>query len=43
MECGRDMNAAMRRMARYRRRVKYSGRGRTEAMAGSEDCGDGMR
>lgn len=33
MECGRDMNAAMSRMARYRRRVKYSGRGRTGAMA----------
>lgn len=33
MECGRDMNAAMSRMARYRRRVKYSGRGRAGAMA----------
>lgn len=32
MECGRDMNAAMSRMARYRRRVKYSGRGRAGAM-----------
>lgn len=32
MECGRDMNAAMSRMARYRRRVKYSGRGRARAM-----------
>lgn len=33
MECGRDMNAAMSRMVRYRRRVKYSGRGRAGAMA----------
>lgn len=43
VECGRDMNAAMRRMARYMRRVKYSGRGRAGAMARSGDYGDEMR
>lgn len=43
VECGRDMNAAMRRMVRYMRRVKYSGRGRAGAMAGSGDYTDEMR
>lgn len=43
MECGRDVNAAMRRMARYIRRVKYSGRGRAGAMAESGDCGNEMK